>query len=72
MTKSKGMKFLRWLWPILLCLLVLMVIVSVYILPDTMDDLMLAMPFLTGLITIAGGIAFGGSAIKRGQNGKDS
>ena len=70
MTKSKGMKFLRMLWPVLLCLLFVMVIISVYFLPLTMPRLMQAVPFLTALITLVGGIAFGGAAIKRGQNGK--
>ncbi len=72
MTKSKGMKFMRWLWIVLLCLLFAMVILSVYFLPKTMPRLMQAVPFLTALITLIAGVAFGGTALKRGQNGKDS
>ena len=70
MTKSKGMKFMRWLWIVLLCLLFVMVIISVYFLSSTMSRLMQAVPFLTALITLIAGVAFGGTAIKRGQNGK--
>ncbi len=72
MTKSKGMKFMRWLWIVLLCLLFTMVIISVYFLSSTMGRLMQAVPFLTALITLIAGVAFGGTALKRGQNGKDS
>lgn len=71
MTKSGSMKFLRWLWIVLLCLLFLMVIVSVYFLPLTMPRLMQAVPFLTALITLIAGIAFGGNALKRKQNGNN-
>ncbi len=71
MTKSKNMKFLRWVWIVLLCLLFLMVIVSVYFLEKTMGRLMQAVPFLTALITLMAGVAFGGSALKRKQNGNN-
>lgn len=63
--KSLPMKVLRWLWIILTCCLFMMAFFSIYIIPDSMARLMLIAPFLTGLITIMAGIAFGGSAIKR-------
>ena len=72
MTKSKGMKVLRWLWMISMGVLFAMAIASIYFLPATVSALMQALPFLTGITGVAGGIAFGGSALKRGQNGKDS
>ena len=72
MTKSKGMKVLRWLWMISMGVLFGMAIASIYFLPATVPALMQALPILTGITAVAGGIAFGGSAIKRGQNGKDS
>lgn len=65
MGKSLSMKIIRWLWIILICCLFIMVIMSVYILPETMDRLMLAVPFLTGLIFLVASIGFGGAAIKR-------
>ena len=70
MIKSKGMKVLRWLWMLQMGALFLMAIVSVYWLPATVPALMQALPILTGITAVAGGIAFGGSALKRNQNGK--
>lgn len=49
-----------------------MAITSVYFLPATVLAMMQALPILTGITAVAGGIAFGGSAIKRAQNGKDN
>ncbi len=72
MTKSRGMKVLRWLWMISMGVLFGMAIASIYFLPATVPALMQALPILTGITAVAGGIAFGGSALKRSQNGKDS
>lgn len=72
MTKSVGLKVLRWLWMIFMGVLFAMAITSVYFLPATVLAMMQALPILTGITAVAGGIAFGGSAIKRAQNGKDN
>ena len=74
MTKSKGMKVLRWSWMIQTVVLFI-VSIAVTFWPDEgilVERWMKVMPLLTGITTAEGLIAFGGSAIKRGQNGKDS
>jgi len=72
MTKSKGMKVLRYMWMAQMGVLFVMAVASVYFLPATVPALMQALPILTGITAVAGGIAFGGSALKRNQNGKDN
>ena len=65
MNKSLPMKVLRWLWIALTFFLFVEGFISIYIIPDSMSRLMQVTPFLTGLIVLMGGVAFGGSAIKR-------
>ena len=71
MTKSKGMKMLRWMWMFQMLILFAMAITSVYFIPITADAMMRVLPILTGITAVAGGIAFGGSALKRKQNGNN-
>ncbi len=65
MAKSLSMKILRWLWIVLAVFMFAMAFISVYIIPESMPRFMQITPFLTGLITLMGCVAFGGSAIKR-------
>ena len=73
MTKSIGLKVLRWSWMVQTVVLFIISIMATFMTDALiMGRWMQVLPLLTGITTAEGLIGFGGSAIKRGQNGKDS
>ena len=73
MTKSLGLKVLRWSWIVQTVVLFIISILATFLTdPLVMGRWMQVLPLLTGITTAEGLVAFGGTAIKRGQNGKDS
>ena len=71
MTKSLGLKVLRWSWMIQTVVLFIISILATFMTdPLIMGRWMQVLPLLTGITTAEGLIGFGGSALKRSQNGK--
>lgn len=64
---SWTLKLVKVEWPILAAVLVLVSATIALFLPDRMVAWGTALPILAGIVTVMGGVAFGGPAIKRAQ-----
>lgn len=64
---SWTLKLVKIEWPILAAVLVLVSAIIALFLPDRMAAWGTALPILSGVVTVMGGVAFGGPALKRAQ-----
>ncbi len=65
MKDKPSKRVLRWVWIVLIVSLFVNGFVILYFFPNKLEGLLSLAPYFTGLITIAAGIAFGGSHVKR-------
>ena len=65
--ESWTLKLVKVEWPILAAVLVLVSAVIALFAPDRMAAWGQALPILSGIVTVMGGVAFGGPALKRAQ-----
>lgn len=64
---SWTLKLVKVEWPILAAVLVLVSAIVALFMPERMTAWGQALPILAGIVTVMGGVAFGGPAIKRSQ-----
>lgn len=68
---SWTLRLLKVTWVVLGADLVLVSSIIALFAPDHMADWGVALPILAGIVTVMGGIAFGGPALKRRQTAND-